>query len=145
MMAVCDLLEAASATKVEVDTSTGNTTVLTACFIRSFRSYREFKGAAFPVPTAAAAASALAAWLQDTDELVPRPARAATYDFVEDVGWSKDAATDELTLRWIKLRASSRLGTRAFLPATQLRDFCTHAVAEQTPRASLPRARARAA
>lgn len=103
LLDVCDILEAAEATKTEVDTTTGNSTVLVACFMRAFRDYRAMKGLPFPIASAADAADGLEAWLEDKGTDVPRAMRGQPYE--TDIGWTKEG--EALKLRWLKVRAQA--------------------------------------
>ena len=125
LLDVCNELDAAEATKIKIDVISGNATKMTNCFIRGFEEYRKHKGKSFPVPDAADAAKALEEWLEDKDDdednKLPAAARPGPYE--SDIGWTKGEAEGELKLTWVKMRASSKLGTRQFLPATQLREY----------------------
>ena len=115
---VCDVLEAADATKSEVDTATGNTTVLVYCFMRTFRDYRSHKGLTFPISSSVDAAKGLEEWLQDDDTSIPKALLAQPFD--TDIGWTKDS--ENLKLQWLKVRAASKISETARLPASQLRE-----------------------
>ena len=119
ILASCDILHNANATKISIDADTGNSTVMTACFMSAFQRYRIFRGLPFPVPTAAEAATALAAWVIENDESVPENARGLEYE--DDVGWRR--IDNVLTLAFAKIRAFSKLNTRAFLSAPQTRVY----------------------
>jgi hypothetical protein len=120
----CDALEAANATKIELDVETGLSETMTKCFMKGFKAYREYRNLTFPVATAEVDAAVLE-WLEDTSSAPPAEARAnsAENKFADDVGWVSDGADDAIKIAWVKVRASSRLGVRAFLPAAQLRDY----------------------
>jgi len=120
LLQACDVLAAANATKIEIDTDSGNATVQTRCFMHRFRRYVEYTGASFPLPTAAEAARVLEAWVLDDSEAMPADARSGSYR--NDVGWRKDS-DDVLILSYLKLRASSKLGSRSFLASSQTRVF----------------------
>lgn len=119
LLSACTLLSEANATKIEIDAETGNTTILSDCFMGAFERYRTFRGLPFPVPTATAAAADLSAWLLEFDPLVPENARGGAYE--EDIGWRK--IDNVLTLTWCKIRAFSKLGRRSFLSAPQTRVY----------------------
>lgn len=118
---VCALLGEANATKLTIDTETGNRTINTDCFITAFRDYLSFKGEAFPLPTAAMATSWMETWLRDKDSSIPSGARSGKYE--NDVGWRKVDGSSAPSLSWVKMSAASKLGARAFLPATQTREY----------------------
>jgi len=122
LLTACDVLSNSNSTKITIDTASGNTTVLSQCFMRAFKSYRAHKSKSFPVP-ASEIDAAMEEWMRDDDLTVPQSISAVHGEagFLSDVGWRK--VDDVLTLSWVKVRAESKLNTRAFLPASSTREY----------------------
>ena len=121
LLTACDLLSDSNSTKITIDTTSGNTTVLSQCFMRAFEGYRGYKSKSFPVP-AGEIDAAMEEWARDDDPDLPSEISAhGRADYLEDIGWRK--VDDVMTLSWVKVRAESKLNRRAFLPASSTREY----------------------
>jgi hypothetical protein len=118
LLDACNVLEEAPPTKVDIDSDTGNATVLVSCFIRTFKDYVEYQGESFPIEDAAVAVDHLLSWVKN-DTL---PEEVASSRWTGDIGWRLNDKED-VTLAYLKLRAASKINERGFLPAATTREL----------------------
>ena len=79
LLTACDVLADSNTTKMTIDTASGNTTVLSKCFMKAFEGYRANKSKSFPVP-ATEIDAAMEEWARDDDPDVPSELSAHSDD-----------------------------------------------------------------
>ena len=86
----------------------------------SFKAYREALQLSFPVPEAEVEA-ALLEWLSGTNGQEESDGEGNPWSFEADLGWTAAGSATDLSLTWVRVRASSLIRARSYLPAAELR------------------------